>query len=87
MSNEQSASFANRDTPIPVVSITGPDASAGRTPNAQDGTKHHLSAGKLKEKLQSLGDDIGRSESPSRVSDRLLTMYIYSSSTLHQSHD
>lgn len=75
--NQQTNSFANRDTPIPVVSITSPDASEGRTPSAQDGTKHHLSASKLKDKLQSLGDDIGRSESPSRVSDRLLTMYMH----------
>lgn len=87
MGKEQSASVANRDTPIPMVSVTGPDASEGPTPSAQDGTKHRLSASKLKDKLQSLGDDIGRSESPSRVSDRLLTMYIPFPFTFHQSHD
>ncbi|KAF2709962.1 Pex24p-domain-containing protein [Pleomassaria siparia CBS 279.74] len=57
MSNEQSDSVANRDTPIPLVSVTGPD---NQTPNAQDDTKHHISASKLKDKLQSLGDNLER---------------------------
>ncbi|KAF2798214.1 Pex24p-domain-containing protein [Melanomma pulvis-pyrius CBS 109.77] len=76
MSNEQSNSFVNRETPIPVVSVTAPDASRGPTPSTQDGSKHHLSASKLKDKLESLGDNIGRPESPSRVSDRLFTMLL-----------
>lgn len=68
--------IANRDTPIPVVSITGPDEhSADRTPSNHDGPRHHLSASKLKDKLESLGDSIGKTDSPSRVSDRMLTMY------------
>jgi len=73
MANEHAEPFVNRDTPIPVVSVTGPE-SEGRTPIKEDGSKHHLSASKLKDKLQSLGDGLERSESPSRVSDRLLTM-------------
>lgn len=83
MAKDNSESFVNRDTPIPVVSITGPDeqsrprteaASGVRTPNDDNGPRHHLSASKLKDKLESLGDNFGRPETPSRVSDRLFTM-------------
>ncbi|KAH7132660.1 integral peroxisomal membrane peroxin-domain-containing protein [Dendryphion nanum] len=77
MSNGGSQPVANRDAPIPVVSITSPDDnSADRTPSNQDGSKHRLSATKLKDKLESLGDNIGKSESPSRVSDRVFTMLL-----------
>lgn len=76
MSNEEADPFVNRDTPIPVVSITSPDdPSAPKTPINQDASRHHLSASKLKDKLESIGDNFGRPESPSRVSDRLFTMY------------
>ncbi|KAF2122832.1 integral peroxisomal membrane peroxin-domain-containing protein [Lophiotrema nucula] len=81
MSSENADPFVNRDTPIPVVSITGPDgasstASGIRTPSNQDGSKHRLSASKLKDRLETLGDNHGRQESPSRVSDRLFTMLL-----------
>jgi hypothetical protein len=73
MADEQPDSIANRDTPIPVVSVTGPDDSRPRTP--ENGSRHRLSPSKLKDKLESLGDKIDRHESPSRVSDRMFSMY------------
>lgn len=81
MADSSAEPIANRDTPIPVVSVTSPDthfrpssASGPRTPSSDNGSRHHLSATKLKDKLESIGDALGRSESPSRVSDRLFTM-------------
>jgi hypothetical protein len=74
MSSKDDDPFVNRDTPIPVVSITSPqDQSVPRTPSNQDASQHHLSATKLKEKLGSLGDS-GKQESSSRVSDKLFSM-------------
>lgn len=76
MSNDAADPFVNRDTPIPVVAITGPDdqsrASSSQTPS--NDSRHHLSASKLKDKLQSLGDGSDRPESPNRFSDKMLTM-------------
>jgi hypothetical protein len=73
MGDQHADPFVNRDTPIPVLSVTGPSSSSTpRTPH--DGSKHHLSASKLKDKLDSLGD-LARTESPSNMSDRLFTMY------------
>lgn len=82
MATEEADSIANRDTPIPVVSVTGPDepqqsgaASGLRTPSNTDReTLHRLSPSRLKDKLESLGS----SESPSRVSDRIFTMLLSS---------
>ncbi|KAJ4305718.1 Peroxisome size and maintenance regulator [Kalmusia sp. IMI 367209] len=91
MSNEAADPFVNRDTPIPVLSVTGPDdqsrpsSSAGSRTPSNDGSRHHLSASKLKGKLESLGDSVGRQESSSRVSDRLFTMLL--SSVLPQDLD
>ncbi|KAF2181952.1 Pex24p-domain-containing protein [Zopfia rhizophila CBS 207.26] len=83
MVNNESDPFVNRDTPIPVVSITGPDhhsstAFGVRTAGDRNGngSRHQLSAGKLKAKLGSLADRFDRPESPSRVSDRLFTMLL-----------
>ncbi|KAF2251169.1 Pex24p-domain-containing protein [Trematosphaeria pertusa] len=79
MSNEQSEPIANRDTPIPVVSVTGPpDHSRPPTPSNENGSQRHLSPSRLKEKLESLGDNFARPESPGRVSDRLFTMLLSS---------
>ncbi|KAF2689147.1 Pex24p-domain-containing protein [Lentithecium fluviatile CBS 122367] len=78
MSNEQSEPFVNRDTPLPVVAVTGPDDSRPRTPTNDNGLRHRLSPSKLKDKLESLGDNIGRPESPSRVSDRMFSMLLSS---------
>ncbi|KAF2470048.1 Pex24p-domain-containing protein [Lindgomyces ingoldianus] len=81
MSNHEADPFVGRDTPIPVVSITRPDdppssASAIPTPSDKQTGKHHLSAGKLRGKLESLGHGFDRPESSSRVSDRLFTMLL-----------
>lgn len=82
MSNEDPDPFVNRDAAIPVVSITAPDehpassASGVRTPSRDSNSRHHLSASKLKDRLESLGDNLTRPESPSRVSDRLFTMLL-----------
>jgi hypothetical protein len=76
MSDEAAEVFANRDTPIPVVSITSPgDASSSRAPTSD--SRHRLSASKLKDKLQSLGDNMDRSESPNRFSDKMFTMCVF----------
>ena len=77
MSDQAADSFVNRDTPIPVVSVTGPDDHS-RPPLASTpaiDSHHRLSASKLKDKLQSLGDGFDRSESPNRFSDKMFTMY------------
>lgn len=82
MSNEAADPFVNRDTPIPVVSVTGPDdqsrPSSSRMPSGD--SRHYLSASKLKDKLQSLGDSSDRPESPNRFSDKMFTMYVLSPS-------
>lgn len=87
MSDEQPEPLVNRDTPIPVVSVTGPDDSRSRTPNNDNSLRHRLSPNKLKDKLESLGDNIGRQESPSRVSDRMLSMYFISLHVRHPTCD
>ncbi|CAI6332842.1 unnamed protein product [Periconia digitata] len=79
MSAEQADPFVNRDTPIPVVSVTGPDErseapSGVPTPNTNNPSHHRLSPSKLKDKLESLGN----TESPGRVSDRIFTMLLSS---------
>jgi hypothetical protein len=75
MSSEQSEPIVNRDAPLPVVSVTGPEDARSRTPNSDNSSRHRLSPSKLKDKLESLGDTINRQESPSRVSDRMFSMY------------
>ena len=76
MDNEAADSFVNRDTPVPVLSITSPDEqarpSSSRTPSSD--SRHHLSASKLKDKLQSLGDGFDRPDSPNRFSDKMFSM-------------
>ncbi|PVH96970.1 Pex24p-domain-containing protein [Periconia macrospinosa] len=79
MGSEQADPFVNRDTPIPVVSVTGPDhhsaaASGVQTPSNNNGALHRLSPSRLKDKLDSLGSG----ESPGRVSDRIFTMLLSS---------
>jgi hypothetical protein len=67
-----SDSLANRDTPIPVVKVQG--ASNDGTPTASDTkTSHRLSASKLKDKLESLGDTMTR-ESGSRMGDKMFNL-------------
>ena len=79
MGSENYESFANRDTPIPVVKVHGasndgtPTAADSRTPNADTKTSHRLSASKLKDKLESLGDNMTR-ESGSRMGDKMFNL-------------
>ncbi|KAF3046907.1 hypothetical protein E8E12_006757 [Didymella heteroderae] len=74
MSKDNSGSIANSDTPIPVVQIHPADGSGPRTPDPEHGS-HRLSASKLKDKLQSLGDDMSR-ESTSRMGDRMINLLL-----------
>ena len=76
---ENSETIANRDSPIPIVSVTSPDddvASSpdnGRNNGKRQALKHSLSSEKLKEKLKGLESQ--KAESPNRLHDRLFTMY------------
>ncbi|UPX17258.1 Peroxisome size and maintenance regulator [Ascochyta rabiei] len=74
MSNHNASSLANSDTPIPVVHIHPADTPASRTPNPEHGS-HRLSATKLKDKLESLGDSMSR-ESTSRMGDRMVNLLL-----------
>lgn len=76
MSTDKSSSLANRDTPIPVVQIHPADTPGSRTPNQEHGS-HRLSASKLKDKLESLGDNMNR-DSASRMGDRMINLYVCS---------
>ena len=74
MSTDSSSSFANRDTPIPVVQVHPADTPGSRTPNPGY-SSHRLSASKLKDKLESLGDNMNR-DSTSRMGDRMINLYV-----------
>ncbi|KAF9692956.1 hypothetical protein EKO04_008981 [Ascochyta lentis] len=69
-------SFANSHTPIPVVHVHPAPADTPRshTPNQAHGS-HRLSATKLKDKLESLGDNINR-ESTSSMGDRMINLLL-----------
>lgn len=72
MSSEYS--FANSDTPIPVVQIHPADSPGPRTPNPEHGSgSHRLSASKLKDRLESVGENMSR-ESTSRMGDRMINL-------------
>jgi hypothetical protein len=79
MGSDDSGSFANRDTPIPVVKVHGasndgtPTAADSRTPNADTKTSHRLSASKLKDKLESLGDNMTRNSS-NKMGDKMFNL-------------
>jgi hypothetical protein len=75
MGSDGSESIANRDTPIPVVQVHPASGSASgvRTPHAGTGTSHRLSASKLKDKLESLGDNMTR-ENSSRMGDKMFNL-------------
>ncbi|KAF2272533.1 Pex24p-domain-containing protein [Westerdykella ornata] len=76
MSKQEAKHLANRDEPIPVVTVSSEvGQSAPATPRKHYASEHHLSPNKLKSKLGSLGDIAGL-ESPSRVSDKLFTMLL-----------
>lgn len=73
MAHDSSESIANRDAPIPVVQVQ--HASNGGTPTADKGSSRRLSATKLKNKLESLGDNIAR-DSNSRMGDKMMNLYV-----------
>lgn len=78
MSSKGSDSLANRDTPIPIVHVHPaddgtPTASGIRTPKNGDGPSHRLSASKLKDKLESLGENANR-ESGNRMGDKMFNL-------------
>jgi hypothetical protein len=77
MSSTEPDSLVNRDTPIPVVQLHPADGStpATLTPSTEHGSGHRLSASKLKDKLESLGDKSGR-ESSSKMGDKMLNLYV-----------
>ncbi|KAF2621811.1 Pex24p-domain-containing protein [Macroventuria anomochaeta] len=74
MSNDNSSSFANSNSSIPVVQIHPADTPGSRMPNPEHGS-HRLSASKLKDKLESLGDSMNR-ESTSRMGDRMINLLL-----------
>lgn len=78
MGSDDADVFVNRDTPVPVVQIHPADGSTpstinARTPNTDVGHGHHLSAAKLKDKLESLGDKSGR-DSSSKMGDKMFNL-------------
>jgi hypothetical protein len=77
MGSTEQDSFVNRDTPIPVLQIHPADGStpATLTPTAEHGVSHKLSASKLKDKLESLGDKSGR-DSSARMGDKMFNLYV-----------
>jgi hypothetical protein len=75
MGSDGQETLVNRDVPIPVLQIHPADNSTPRvvqTPDIEHGTSHRLSATKLKNKLESLGDKSG-SES-SRMGDKMFNL-------------
>lgn len=74
MARDNSESIANRDAPIPVVQVQ--HASNGGTPTADKGSSRRLSATKLKNKLESLSDNMTR-DSSSRMGDKMMNLYVH----------
>lgn len=73
MPPDASESLANRDSPIPVVQVH--HASNDGTPTHTKGHSRRLSASKLKNKLESLGDTMTR-DSSSRMGDKMMNLYV-----------
>lgn len=82
MGSPQEDSLANRDTPIPVLQVHPADGSTPSTltPTTEPGPGHKLSASKLKDKLEHLGDKSGRDPS-SRMGDKMFNLYVHSTRT------
>jgi hypothetical protein len=78
MGSTEQDSLANRDTPIPVLQVHPADDSTPTilTPSTEHGSSHRLSASKLKDKLESLGDKGGRDSSGSRMGDKMFNLYV-----------
>lgn len=79
MGSTEQDTLANRDTPIPVLQIHPADGStpATLTPTTENGASHHLSASKLKHRLESIGDN-GARDSSSRMGDKMFNLYVLS---------
>jgi hypothetical protein len=78
MGSDEQESIVNRETPLPVVQINHPaDGSTPSTltPSTEHGASHRLSASKLKDKLESLGDKSGR-DSASKMGDKMFNLYV-----------
>lgn len=78
MASDEGDSLVNRDTPIPVVQLHPADGSTPKaiTPSADTGASHRLSASKLKDKLESLGDKHGHDTTTSRMGDKMFNLYV-----------
>lgn len=78
MDDTNYGTLANRDSPIPTVSVTGPQgdtpspANSERRQGKRDALKQSLSSSKLKEKLEGLE---GQKAESSSLQDRVFTMY------------
>lgn len=80
MGSTNADSLANRDAPIPVVQIhpvddATPRAPHARTPSTEHRPAHRLSASKLKDKLESLGEHAARGSS-SRMGDKMINLLL-----------
>ncbi|KAH9866245.1 hypothetical protein J1614_008811 [Plenodomus biglobosus] len=80
MGSNKAEPLANRDAPIPVVQIHPaddgtPKTSHSRTPSTEHGSSRRLSVSKLKDKLESLGENVNR-ESSSRMGDKMLNLLL-----------
>lgn len=76
MGSDNGDTFANRDTPIPVVQLHPADNGTPTTVlTPQNGSSsHRLSATKLKDKLESLGDNTPRESFSSRTGDKMFNL-------------
>jgi len=77
MGSDGGEALVNRDTPIPVVQLHPADGSTPKaiTPTTEPGSSHRLSASKLKDKLESLGDKHGHDTTSSRMGDKMFNLY------------
>lgn len=73
MAHGNAESLANRDAPIPVVQVQ--HTSNSSTPTTNKPPSHRLSASKLMNKLESLGDNMTR-DSTSRMGDKMMNLYV-----------
>jgi hypothetical protein len=77
MSSSNEETLANRGTAIPVVQIHPADTPEPQMPNTESDTSHRLSATKLKDKLESLGDKAARDPTSSRMGDKMFNLCVH----------
>ncbi|KAH3951661.1 hypothetical protein HBI56_082680 [Parastagonospora nodorum] len=77
MASDEQDTFANREAPIPVLQVHPADDSTPKilTPSTEHGHSRRLSASKLKDKLESLGDKSGR-DSAGRMGDKMFNLLL-----------